>query len=203
VNDEAALDGVERRSVVLRHAEHLQSSDDDFIAQEVAIAIAYNGESHAVMMASPVDLHDFALGFSISERIVDSTDDIQAIEIRTAAQGITVQIQIKPALMDRLQGKRRQLSGRSGCGVCGITDLAAAIPKIKPLADSPLPCHAVIHKAVSAMQEAQALQNQCGAVHCAALFNAAGELIAWREDVGRHNALDKLIGGEFNKPSVA
>ena len=194
--DNDALDGVEKRLVVLRHAEHLQSSESDFIAQEVPIAIAYNGESHAVMMASPIDLHDFAVGFSISERIVDSPNDIQSIDIRDAAQGITVQVQIKPVLMKRLKGKRRQLSGRSGCGVCGITDLAAAIPKIDPLTGSTLPGHEIIDQAVNSMRCVQALQDQCGAVHCAALFSAHGDLIAWREDVGRHNALDKLLGNQ-------
>ncbi len=198
VGGNAILDGVEQRSVEVRHAEHLQSAETDLVAQEVPVAIAYNGESHAVMMASPIDLHDFAIGFSISERIVDSKSDIRAVEIRRARQGITLQLQIKPSLMKRLDGKRRQLSGRSGCGVCGITDLAAAIPSITPLPDSTLPSHTVIDLAVKSMQEVQALQQQCGAVHCAALFSASGELIAWREDVGRHNALDKLIGNQID-----
>lgn len=193
-----ALDGVEERSVVLRHSEHLQGSAPDFIAQEVPVALTYNGKSHAVMMASPIDLHDFALGFSITERIIDKTSDIRAIDIRQAAQGITVNIQIKPELMNRLKGKRRQLSGRSGCGICGITELAAALPVIEPLADSELPSHETIDRAVNTLKKNQALQEQCGAVHCAGLFTSNGELLALREDVGRHNALDKLIGGEIN-----
>lgn len=194
---ETPLAGVEERSVVLRHAEQLQSSAMDYIAQEMPIAFAYNGESHAVMMASPIDLNDFALGFSITERIVDQASDIRAIDIRQAAQGITVNIQIKPSLMDRLKGKRRQLSGRSGCGICGITDIAAALPIIAPLEDSILPSHATVDRAVSTLKKNQSLQDQCGAVHCAGLFSAAGELVALREDVGRHNALDKLIGSEI------
>jgi len=191
-------EGVEERTVVLRHAEHLQSSAADHIAQEVPIAIAYNGASHAVMMASPIDLNDFAIGFSITERIIDKTGDIRAIDIRQAAQGITVNIQIEAKLMDRLKGKRRQLSGRSGCGICGITELAAALPIIQPLEDSPNPSHSVIDHAVKVLKKNQALQDQCGAVHCAGLFNASGELLALREDVGRHNALDKLIGSQVN-----
>lgn len=194
---ETPLAGVEERSVVLRHAEQRQSSAMDYIAQEMPIAFAYNGESHAVMMASPIDLNDFALGFSITERIVDQASDIRAIDIRQAAQGITVNIQIKPSLMDRLKGKRRQLSGRSGCGICGITDIAAALPIIAPLEDSILPSHATVDRAVSTLKKNQSLQDQCGAVHCAGLFSAAGELVALREDVGRHNALDKLIGSEI------
>ncbi|MGK0374368.1 MAG: FdhD protein [Arenicella sp.] len=190
------IDGVEERLVVLRHSEHLQSSTADYVAQEVPIAFAYNGESHAVMMASPIDLNDFAIGFSLTERIIDKTDDIRAIEIKQASQGITVNIQIKPALMGRLEGKRRQLSGRSGCGICGITDLAAALPIIEPLSDTLLPSHVVIDRAVETLKENQKLQDQCGAVHCAGLFNANGDLLALREDVGRHNALDKLIGSQ-------
>lgn len=199
ISGKPALEGVEQRSVVLRHAEHLQSSENDLIAQEVPIAIAYNGQSHAVMMATPIDLHDFAVGFSISERIVDTADDIRAIEIREAAQGITIQLHIKSELAERLNGKRRQLSGRSGCGICGISDLAAAIPEITPLPDSKLPSHTIIDNAVESMQSVQAIQQQCGAVHCAALFSATGELIAWREDVGRHNALDKLLGNQVGE----
>jgi FdhD protein len=193
------LDGVEERSVVLRHSEHLQSSTQDYVAQETPVALAYNGVSHAVMMASPIDLEDFALGFSISERIIDQLSDMRAVEIRKAAHGITVNIQIKAALMERLEGKRRQLSGRSGCGICGITDLAAALPKIDPLSDSTLPSHSVIDRAVETLKQNQSLQDQCGAVHCAGLFTSAGELITLREDVGRHNALDKLIGSEFSR----
>jgi FdhD protein len=183
---------------MLRHSEHLQSSAADHIAQEVPIAIAYNGESHAVMMASPIDLNDFAIGFSITERIIDKTDEIRAIDSRQASQGITVNIQVEARLMDRLKGKRRQLSGRSGCGICGITDLAAALPVIQPLKSAPTPSHSIIDNAVKTLKESQILQDQCGAVHCAGLFNANGELLALREDVGRHNALDKLIGSQVN-----
>lgn len=199
MTDDIALDGVEKRHIVLRHSQHLQSAEDDFVAQEVPIALAYNGESHAVMMVSPVDLHDFAIGFSISERIIDSVDDIRSIDVRKAQQGFTLQIGIKNSLMSRLKGKRRQLSGRSGCGVCGITELAAAIPEIDALPDSVLPSHTIVDSAVSILQAAQVLQDQCGAVHCAGLFSAQGELISIREDVGRHNALDKLIGSQINE----
>jgi len=194
----STLDGLEQRSVSLRHSEHLQSDGVDLIAQEVPVAFAYNGQSHAVMMASPIDLRDFAIGFSISERIVDHSSDIRNIEIRQATQGITINIAIKPALLTRLEGKRRQMSGRSGCGVCGITDLAAALPKIEPLESSITPSHAVVDQAVETLKKNQLLQQQCGAVHCAGLFTSDGQLIALREDVGRHNALDKLIGNQIN-----
>jgi len=189
--------GVEERSVVLRHSENLQSPETDYVAQEVPIALAYNGESHAVMMASPIDLHEFAIGFSLTERIIDETSDIRSVDIRRATQGITINIQIKPVLIERLRGKRRQLSGRSGCGICGITDLAAALPKIDPLGDAALPSHKTVDQAVRTLKKNQTLQQQCGAVHCAGLFTASGDLLTLREDVGRHNALDKLIGSKI------
>ena len=195
-----AIKGVEKRSVTLRHSQCLQSTEDDFVAQEVAVALAYNGESHAVMMVSPIDLHDFAIGFSISERIVDCANDIRSIDVRHAKQGITIQLGIKHSLMIRLKGKRRQLSGRSGCGVCGITELAAAIPEINALPHSVLPNHRVVDEAVTTLKASQILQDQCGAVHCAGLFSAQGKLLAIREDVGRHNALDKLIGSQIMNP---
>ena len=199
MNEETALEGVEKRPIVLRHSQHLQSAEDDFIAQEVPIALAYNGESHAVMMATPIDLHDFAIGFSISERIVDSVEDIRSVDIRSATQGITINIGIKASLMTRLQGKRRQLSGRSGCGICGITELAAAVPDIDALPDSDLPSHAIVDQAVLTLKASQILQEQCGAVHCAGLFTSQGNLVSIREDVGRHNALDKLIGNQITE----
>ena len=190
-------EGIEKRSVVLRHSANLQHTETDYIAQEVPVALTYSGESHAVMMASPIDLHEFAIGFSLTERIIDQTGDIRSIDIRQATQGITINIQIKPKLIERLKGKRRQLSGRSGCGICGITDLAAALPKIDPLSKVALPTHRIVDQAVHILKKNQTLQQRCGAVHCAGLFNKSGELLALREDVGRHNALDKLIGSEI------
>lgn len=192
------LKGVAEHSVILRHSEHLQSLAKDFIAQETPIALTYNGKSHAVMMASPIDLKDFATGFSITERIVDKASDIQGIDIRKASQGITINIQIQSTLMERLKSRRRQLSGRSGCGICGIADLAAALPIIDPLPNSTVPSHKTVDTAINTLKKNQTLQEQCGAVHCAGLFSAKGELISLREDIGRHNALDKLIGSEIN-----
>ena len=171
----------------------------DRIAQEVPMAFAYNGQSHAVMMASPLDLDDYALGFSLTERIIDSADDIKGIEIREARQGITIQLSIKNHLTERLQQQRRQLSGRSSCGVCGISDLAAVIPQLTPLSKQEKPSHTVITQAIQRFHQHQTLQQECGAVHCAALFNAQGSLLCLREDIGRHNALDKLIGARIEQ----
>lgn len=186
--------GSQQRSVTEQSSDELSSDTVDQIATEVPVAISYNGISHAVMMASPLDLGDFAVGFSLTERIIDKQDHIKAIEINKAKLGYTAQLQIDVSLMNRLDQQKRQMSGRSGCGVCGISDLAAAIPNLEPLKGSPKPKHSTIAKAIEAFQANQSLQRECGAVHCAALFDSSGQLIELREDIGRHNALDKLIG---------
>lgn len=174
----------------------------DQIAEEVSIAFSYNGQSHAVMMASPLDLNDYAVGFSLTERIIDHVDDILDLEIREAKLGFTIQLQIAAHLVDRLAQQRRQMSGRSGCGVCGIADLAAAIPKLSPLAQTAKPAHSVIAAAMQEFQAQQTLQQACGAVHCAALFDKTGKLLALREDIGRHNALDKVIGARRKQQPI-
>ncbi|MEM7358330.1 MAG: formate dehydrogenase accessory sulfurtransferase FdhD [Pseudomonadota bacterium] len=190
--------GVEQRSVSEQYSDTELSSKQDVIAAEVPVAFTYNGQSHAVMMASPLDLHDFAIGFSLTERIVDDPTQIQHIEINQAPQGYAVNLQIGAELIDRLDQQRRQMSGRSGCGICGISDLAAAIPKLEPLSDqAKKPSHEVIAAAIERFQQNQTLQQQCGSVHCAGLFNQHGELLLLREDIGRHNALDKLIGASL------
>lgn len=154
------------------------------------------------MMATPLDIQDYAIGFSITERLIESPSDVFGIEIRDAKQGITVELSVKPELIPRLTKQRRQLSGRSGCGVCGISDLASAIPSLEPLSITRAPTHTVIHKAMMTIQEKQALQSQSGGFHCAALFNSDGSLVSIREDIGRHNALDKLIGACIGKIKV-
>lgn len=194
--------GVEQRSVSEQRSDTDLNTKHDVIAAEVPIAFAYNGQSHAVMMASPLNLHDFAIGFSLTERIVDDPAQILNIEINQAPQGYALNLQITPELMTRLDQQRRQMSGRSGCGICGISDLAAAIPKLDPLSsEAKKPAHEVIAKAITAFQQNQVLQQQCGSVHCAGLFNRKGELLRLREDIGRHNALDKLIGASVAEES--
>jgi len=191
MNDNAK--GQEAREVIesYRNSEVIKR---DIIAQEVPIAFAYNGQSHAVMMASPMDLDDYAMGFSLTERLIDSIDEVINVDIRQTKHGMTVQLQIKQSLMERLNQQRRQMSGRSSCGICGISDLAAAIPNLAPLSQVKRPNHTIVQKAIAEFHQCQALQQQCGAVHCAALFNHAGDLKLIREDIGRHNALDKVIG---------
>ena len=188
--------GIKRRQITQRTGKSSMSRSD-LIADEVPVAFIYNGNSHAVMMASPIDLGDFAIGFSITERIIDTPADIHSIEIRRAHHGMTIELHIAEHLIERLASKSRQFSGRTGCGVCGISDLASAIPNLDPLEKTAVPEHHIIQTAISQFTEQQALQQQSGAVHGAALFDQEGSLIAAREDIGRHNALDKLIGGHI------
>jgi len=182
--------------------------EDDAVAAEVPVALVFNGLSHAVMMATPADLHAFALGFALSEGLIDHPADCHGIEVRTldapigspagaAAAVCEVQMDIAARCFARLKDKRRSLAGRTGCGVCGIDSLQALdlVPeRVTPRAwATELPAEAVL-RAVAAMPALQSLNSAAGAVHAAGWATPDGELTDLLEDVGRHNALDKLIG---------
>lgn len=204
VNDNA---GLETRAVIEQLNNNAHQEIVDQVAQEVPIAFAYNGQSHAVMMASPLDLNNFAVGFSLTERIIDSPEQIKHIEINQARGGdnyggFAINIRIAAELMDRLDQQRRQISGRSGCGVCGISDLANAIPKLEPVTKRAKPAHDVIARALASFTAKQDLQRLSGATHAAALYNQNGDLLELREDIGRHNALDKLVGARLAKNAL-
>jgi FdhD protein len=166
----------------------------DWVADEVPVALQYNGISHAVMLATPQDLEDFACGFSLSEGLVDDAADVHDIEVEPAGEGIVLNIEIASRCLVRLKERRRTLAGRSGCGLCGIESLAQALPhcdrRVAPLrldADA-------LSRALGGMRAGQALQSATGATHAAAWCSPDGAVLELREDVGRHNALDKLIG---------
>ncbi|MFZ6730293.1 formate dehydrogenase accessory sulfurtransferase FdhD [Undibacterium sp. Ji42W] len=170
----------------------------DQIAQEVPVALVYNGISHAVMLATPMDLEDFALGFSLSEAIVDDAGEIYDIECQSSpeVQGIEVQVQISAVRFAALKERRRHLAGNTGCGLCGKDSLQALqmhLPLIRTELVSRLPQGSLL-KALEGLSSLQSINLQTGAVHAAAWVNMQGEILVLREDVGRHNALDKLIG---------
>lgn len=164
------------------------------IPEETAVALTYNGTTHAVMMATPADLEDFAYGFSLNERQIDSCDQIRSIDIEEQDNGIDVRIWLDGETSQRFLDRRRRIAGPTGCGLCGIESLDEAAP--------PLPRSAVesrfeattIQAAQKAMYEAQALHAETRAVHAAAYWDPENGLVELREDVGRHNALDKLAG---------
>lgn len=166
----------------------------DSIAQEVAVALVYNGVSHAVMMASPVQLEAFALGFSLTEGIINKADDIYATEIVQRERGIEVELTISSQCFMNLKNRRRTLTGRSGCGICGAESLEQVRPQLEAVNADFSISHAAINRATSELAAHQPLQSLTGAVHGAAWCDADGGIVGVCEDVGRHNALDKLIG---------
>jgi formate dehydrogenase accessory protein FdhD len=162
------------------------------LAEETAVALVYNGHPHAVMMATPADLDDFALGFSLTEAIVATADELTVVDRLVTAHGISLQMHIPQARFDALEQRGRSLTGRTGCGLCGTDRLEAAIRPVRPVPPSPLdPTRLAPYFAE--LQDRQPLNARTGAVHAAAVFDAGGQLHV-REDVGRHNAIDKAIG---------
>ena len=166
----------------------------DWVAEEVPVALEFNGISHAVMLATPLDLEDFALGFSLSEGILDAPHELYSVEIAPSDLGITVRLQVSSAAFTRLKQRRRTIAGRTGCGLCGTESLAHVSRELPVLGDAVAMDRQAIARAMSQFQSLQTLQQATGAVHAAAWCSAAGEVMWLREDVGRHNALDKLIG---------
>ncbi|RYX97224.1 MAG: formate dehydrogenase accessory sulfurtransferase FdhD [Comamonadaceae bacterium] len=166
----------------------------DCVAVEVPIALEYNGVSHAVMLASPRDLEDFAYGFSITEGIVDRRAQIRDIEVVHGTQGITLQVTIASECFVRLKDRRRSMTGRTGCGLCGTDSLAQAVrlPHVLPV--GAVYASSAVVRAMASLRGQQGLLDATGATHAAAWCSADGDIQLLREDVGRHNALDKVIG---------
>lgn len=195
--DEAATAGVVRKSVeVWRGPADGNAGDSgvDCIASETAVALVYNGVSHAVMMATPLDLEAFALGFSLSEGIVNSAEDIYDCSIDEVELGIEVALTISNQCFMKLKDKRRNLSGRTGCGICGAESLRQVRLPLAPVVADFCISHIAIDRATRALADHQPLQSLTGALHAAAWCDVDGTLVQVCEDVGRHNALDKLIG---------
>ncbi|MEO8119082.1 MAG: formate dehydrogenase accessory sulfurtransferase FdhD [Rhodoferax sp.] len=175
----------------------------DCVAEEVPVALEFNGVSHAVMMATPADLEDFAYGFSVTEGIVDRASQIHDCEWSSSAQGYTVQLTIAASCFARLKEKRRNLTGRTGCGLCGTESLAQAVRHPAPLQAAQSFDAGAVSKALAIMRTRQLLLAVTGATHAAAWCTANGDVELIREDVGRHNALDKLVGALVRTPRPA
>jgi FdhD protein len=164
------------------------------VAAEVPVALVYNGTSHVVMMATPQDLADFALGFSLSEGIVRRPSEMSELEIVELASGIEVRMTIDRRRAAVFDIRRRNLAGRTGCGICGVDSLEAALRQLPQLSPSTAPSSESIRRALAALPPAQRINSETHSVHAAAWADMQGEIKLLREDVGRHNALDKLIG---------
>lgn len=180
---------------------------NDILAAEVPVALVFNGVSHAVMMATPQDIEEFALGFALSEGILDAPADCRGIEVQAIAAvdaglpegipGVEVRIDISTRSFERLKGRRRSIAGRTGCGICGVESFAALdiTPQRVPARDWIARIDAdTVLRAFAELPARQTLNAQAGAIHAAGWATVEGVLTDVLEDVGRHNALDKLLG---------
>jgi FdhD protein len=168
--------------------------DQDTIVTEVPVALVYNGISHAVMMATPADLEDFALGFSLTEGILLRREELLDLEIFEREHGVEIALTIGAESFAALKGRRRALVGRTGCGICGVESLQQALPTAARVSSDVRLLHRALQAAAVALDQLQSLKRLTGGVHGAAWCNAEGVIELVREDVGRHIALDKLLG---------
>jgi FdhD protein len=167
------------------------------VAEETALAIGYNGVPHAVMMGTPLDLEDFALGFSIAEGIARSASDLKSMTVTPRDDGIAIEISLMPDALHRFLARRRvrSLRGHTSCGICGVEDLDALTPPVtSPLRAARPIDHNALHNALDRLRGLQPLSARTHGAHAAAWVDFMGSLVLVREDIGRHNALDKLIG---------
>jgi formate dehydrogenase accessory protein FdhD len=176
----------------LRVQADARAERDDAVVVEAPVALLYNGLPFAVMMATPCDLEDFALGFALSEGIVATADEFRLVDVVHGEEGVALHAAIPQQRYDALAERRRTIEGRSGCGLCGVEALQDALRPVPRVQPSVLVTPAEIRAALAALAQRQPVNARSGGVHAAG-FAHAGGLLA-REDVGRHNALDKLIG---------
>ena len=164
------------------------------LANEVPVALEFDGSPYAVMMLTPADLEDFAVGFALSERIIAQASEIARIDVRQGTRGIGIDVRLEKEHSQRLAQRRRAIPGQSGCGICGLTTIEEALPKLAPLTWAPKISAKAIFRALAALPAGQNLNQQTGAVHAASFCATEGTIRVVREDVGRHNAFDKVIG---------
>jgi FdhD protein len=170
---------------------------EELLAAEVPVALVLNGISHAVMMATPQDLEDFALGFALTEGLLRSPADLLDVEIEAGAEGLSLQLRVTAACEARVKERRRLLAGRTGCGLCGIDSLHEVDRSRGHRVEALVPAAQALQRAMHGLAQGQRLNAQCGGLHAAAWCSPDGEVQFVREDVGRHNALDKLIGARL------
>jgi FdhD protein len=168
--------------------------DSATVAEETPVALVYNGWPHVVMMCTPADIEDFALGFTLTEEIVADRAGVTSIRPARYSQGIEVEIVIPQPASDALRSRGRSLVGRTGCGLCGVTTIDDALRPGRAVDAQVRIAPGAIFRAGSELPRHQPFNDGTGAVHAAAWATVDGEIVLAREDVGRHNALDKLIG---------
>ncbi len=190
--DPAAVDAGLQPVALARLGPQGPVHDHDLVVEEQAVALSYNGSTHAVMMVTPTDLEDYARGFSLTEGIVERGDPWRLLAVERHPAGWVVEMGIPSARFDALAARRRQFSGSSACGVCGSESLQAVLRPASPVTREARTDAGTIARAMAALAGHQPLNRASGGVHAAGYF--AGGAIVVREDVGRHNALDKLVG---------
>jgi len=183
-----------RRNAVLNWDEGQTRRRDDEVAAEVPVALTYNRRSHVVMMVTPAALEDFAIGFSLTEGIIRRPADVLDMAVLERDNGLELALTVTPDCFEHLLEQRRNLVGRTGCGLCGAESLGHAVRAPAVVGGSLSVTASALQAAVRSLQAYQPLQMSTGAVHGAAWCGSGGEILAARADVGRHNALDKLIG---------
>ncbi|HCB1743108.1 formate dehydrogenase accessory sulfurtransferase FdhD [Citrobacter sp. RHBSTW-00696] len=182
------------RQLTLWKREDLQHPQPDEVAEEVPVALVYNGISHVVMMASPKDLEHFAMGFSLSEGIIESSQDIYGMDVVPSCNGLEVQVELSSRRFMGLKERRRALAGRTGCGVCGVEQLNDIGKPVQPLPFTQTFNLAHLDNALRHLPDFQPVGQLTGCTHAAAWVQPSGHLAGGHEDVGRHVALDKLLG---------
>ncbi len=190
--DPAAIAGL--RQCPVRQRGQLSQSEPDWLAEEVPVALVYNGISHVVMMATPKELEQFALGFSLSEGIIDHPAEIYGMDVMPACNGMEVHIELSSRRFMALKEHRRAMAGRTGCGVCGVEQLDEIAKPISPLPFTQTWPLERLDQALAQLKSVQPIGRLTGCTHAAAWITPAGELTLGCEDVGRHVALDKLLG---------
>ncbi|TPM99117.1 formate dehydrogenase accessory sulfurtransferase FdhD [Mesorhizobium sp. B2-1-3A] len=179
----------------LAHRASGTAAANRMVPEETPVAFSFAGTTHAVMMASPADFEDFALGFSLTEGIIASPEEIEAIEVEDHGAGIDIQIRLKDLANTRFEARRRRLAGPVGCGLCGIESIEEAMRSVDAVGASKLTLDADdIVRSVKLLSKVQPLHTETGAVHAAGFYIPGKGVVMAREDVGRHNALDKLAG---------
>jgi len=190
----AAESGGINTQPILRWGDGHYRAEQDSLAVEMPVALEFNGVSHAVMLATPCDLESFALGFALSEGIVASRSEFLEADVDESALGITVHCRITAGAFMRLKQRRRNLSGRTGCGLCGLESLAQVMRELPAVPSGQPFAIAALYRALQQLADLQPLNRLTGATHAAAWSTPDGLLRQVCEDAGRHNALDKLIG---------
>ncbi len=196
------LSGEPVSTAIVEHRAPLRISSDGSadraverdIAGEVPFSLAFNGLAHAVMMVTPTELEDFVYGFALTQEIVERAEEIESVAILKLPVGYLAQVVIPQERFQAVPERRRNLVGQTGCGICGLVELDQAVHALAPIDKAPRISRPAIFRALAASRDMQALNKATGAMHAAFFVSAEGEPLMVREDVGRHNALDKLIG---------